>query len=192
VGYIQPQVTAKRILAVSIALLVAAVASGIAPSHPVWNPPVLKFLLAAFAFTGFMFAYEVVRGTRPLSQVPRNLDFVISFDERVISLAKPDGSSESALWADVLSISVEPHDDHFLIWSGPYFVSLNLRSGSLLIPAFSVGLDEFVGRLRDLPGVDRERLDDLFSKGATATCVLWARVNGESPTAVRTCSAGDR
>ena len=176
--------TPLRILAVAMALVVAAVASGIAPGHSVWNPPVFKYVLIAFAFTGLMFAYEAARWARRDSHVPRNVDFVISFDEGVISLAKPDGSSESVLWNDLVSISVEPHDDHFLIWIGPYFVSLNLRSSRLLVPAYSVGLDEFVGRLRDLPGVDRERLDGLFSKGITATCVLWARANEDSPTPV--------
>jgi hypothetical protein len=183
-------VTPRRILVLAMGLLLAAVASAVAPNHPVWNPPVFKFLLGAFAFTALMFAQEAARSMRRASHVPQHVDFVISFDDRVISLAKPDGSSESALWDDLVSISVEPHDDHFLIWIGPYFVSLNLREGRLLIPAFSVGLDAFVARLHDLPGIDQERLDVLFSNEITSTCVLWARESGDSPTAVSPVGTG--
>jgi hypothetical protein len=173
-------------------LLLATVGSAFAPNHPVWNPPVLKFLLGAFAFTALMFAQEAARYARSASQAPHNVDFVITFDERVISLANPDGSTESVQWDDLVSVSIEPYEDYYQIWIGPFFVSLNLRDGRLLIPAFAVGLDLFVDRLRDLPGIDRERLDVLFSKEITSTCVLWARESGGSQTARSPSGADSR
>src|SRR5262245_17707329 len=42
-------VTPRQLWALALGLLVAAVASSIAPGHPVFNPPVAKFLLGAMA-----------------------------------------------------------------------------------------------------------------------------------------------
>jgi hypothetical protein len=102
----------------------------------------------------------------------------VTFDDRAITLANPDGSTDSARWDDVESISIQPHDDPYLIWTGPYFVSLNMRGGRLLIPAFSVGLDEFLGRLLELPGIDRDQVEALLRGGTRSQGVLWTRRNG--------------
>src|SRR5262245_45600613 len=122
-----------------------------------------------------MFAREAARWSPPAARDPDDVRFVVSFDDQTISLANPDGSTDSARWDDLESISIEPDDDPFLIWTGPYFVSLNARERRLLIPAFSEGLDAFLGRLLELPGIDREKVEALVRGGPRSRCVLWTR-----------------
>jgi hypothetical protein len=121
-----------------------------------------------------MFAVEAGRW-RPKDD--QDLEFVVSFDDRVISRANPDGTADSARWCDLERVSVEPDDDP-LLWTGPYFVDLTFRSGSLAIPAWAVGLDALMERLLELPGIDRDRAEALMRGGRPAQCVLWTRENG--------------
>ena len=188
-------------LAIAMGFLAATVASVVAPTHPVYNPPLCKYLLGSLAVGALMAAYEAIKYPelpgwlsiwRSLQEheTPCNLDFVISFDERGISVLKPGGSTESALWDDLESLSVNPHDDWYFLWFGSYFLYLNVRGGSILIPAYSLGLEAFLRRLLELPGIDRERVEVLLREGTgieleTVTallregerdaCVLWAR-----------------
>jgi hypothetical protein len=106
-------------------LLAATVASSVARAHPVFNPPVVKFLLAAMAFTAAMFAREAARWATKAG--PRDLRFVVSFDDRAIYLANPDGTSDSARWDDLEGIEIQPDEDYFA-WIGPYFVCLTSHS----------------------------------------------------------------
>jgi hypothetical protein len=61
---------------------------------------------------------------------------------------------------------------------GPFFVVLHSRGRRLLIPAFSVGMEAFLERLREVPGIDRDRLDVLLRGGKPSPCVLWTREKG--------------
>ena len=177
-----------RLLALAIGLLAATVASTVAPAHPVYNPPVCRFLLGTMAVVALMAAHEGAKS--PEFPASRDLEFVISFDGRGISLAKPDRSTESAFWDDLESISVKPHDDTYFLWFGSYFIDMNVRSARLLIPAYSVGLEAFLRRLLELPGRDRERVEVLLREGTGielervkallrecegTACVLWTR-----------------
>jgi hypothetical protein len=157
-------------------LLVVTVASSVAPGHPIFNPPALKFLVGAMTVTAAMFAWEAARWV-PKAE-PRDLNFVVSFDDYAISLAYPDGTTDSAPWDDLEMIAIQPHEDH-LFWTGPYFVCLTSRSrGPLLIPAFSVGLRAFLERLCALPGIDRDRIEALMRGDTPSRSVLWPRENG--------------
>jgi hypothetical protein len=157
-----------------VGLLVATVASTVAPTHPVYNPPVGKFVLGTMALTAAMCAREAARCASPATRD----HFVVSFDDRVISLACPDGSTESARLDEIERISIEPYDDPYIDWwMGPFFVVLHKRGRRLLIPAFSVGMKAFIGRLRELPGIDRDGLDVLLRGGEPSPCVLWTREN---------------
>jgi hypothetical protein len=170
--------TPRQLWALAGGLLVATVASTVAPTHPVYNPPVVKFLLWGMALTAAMCAWEAARWPSPAALDPAEVDFVVSFDDRIISLASPDGSTESARLDEVEMISIEPYDNSYLvIMIGPFFVVLHGRGGPLRIPAFSVGLNAFLGRLRELPGIDRDGLDALLRGGEPSPCVLWTREN---------------
>ena len=98
-------------------------------------------------------------GSRPLAiAVARDPDqtaFVVSFDDRAISLASPDGSTDSARFDELDILAILPDDDPYLIWTGPFFVVLHVRGRRRRIPAFAVGLEAFLGRLLELPGIDR-------------------------------------
>jgi hypothetical protein len=162
-----------------VGLLVATVASTVAPTHPVYNPPVGKFLLWWMALTAAMCAREAARWPSPAARDPAEVDFVVSFDDRTISLACPDGSTESARLDEVERISIEPYDNPYLeIMMGPFFVVLHGRGGRLRITTFSVGLNAFLGRLREWPGIDRDGLDVLLRGGEPSPCVLWTREKG--------------
>jgi hypothetical protein len=160
--------SALRILALGMGLLAATVASAVAPKHPVYNPPVCAYLLGSMAITALIWA-SVAAGfeaeaakAAPFEWYDQSdLDFVVSFDDRAISMANPDDTTESVLWDDLESISVQPDDD-FFGFIGPFFVRLNTPSGRLHIPASSVGLAEFMERLLELPGIDRVRLGPLL------------------------------
>jgi hypothetical protein len=157
-------------------LLVATVASSVAPGHPVFNPPPVKFLLAAMALTAAMFAREAARWV-PKAK-PRDLRFVLSFDDHTISMANPDGTTESTRWVDLEKIEIQPDED-YLAWTGPYFLSLTSRSrGPLVIPASSVGLRAFLERLLELPDIDRDRIEALLRGTSPSPSVFWRRENG--------------
>jgi hypothetical protein len=100
----------------------------------------------------------------------------VSFDNRVISLANPDGTNESARLDEIESISIQPYDD--VDWIGPFFVVLHVRGQRLLIPASSAGMEELLGRLHELPGIDRNELDVLLRGGEPSLRVLWSRERG--------------
>src|SRR5262249_4791755 len=105
--------------------------------------------------------------------------FVVTFDDRVISLACPDGSTESARLDEIERISIEPYDNPYLDWwMGPFFVVLHARGRRLRVPAFSAGMKAFLGRLREWPGIDRDGLDVLLRGGEPSPCVLWTREEG--------------
>jgi hypothetical protein len=186
-----------RIIALAIGLLAATVASAVAPTHPVFNPPVCKFLLGSMAIVALIAAHAEFKYSKvPISldgAAPRDLDFVITFNDQKISLAKPDGSTEFAVWDDLESISLKPHDDSYFLWFGSYFLCMNMRSSRLLIPAYSMGLEAFLRRLFALPGIDRERVEVLLKEGTAIElesikalvregegleCVLWTRDKG--------------
>ena len=165
----------QQIWALALGLLVAAVISAVAPTHPVYNPPAAKFLLGSMALTAAMWAREAARWLSPATRD----HFVVSFEDRVISLACPDGSTESARLDEIERISIEPYDNPYLDpWMGPFLVVLHERDRRLRIPAFSVGLNVFVERLRELPGIDRDGLDALLRGGEPSPCVLWTREKG--------------
>ena len=99
--------TLRQIWAVALGLLVVTVASSLAPTHPVYNPPFGKFVLGSMTLTAAIWAV----GSRPVAFVrgPQfrpvvfaatrdrvEVRFVVSFDDRVISLANPGGTTESA------------------------------------------------------------------------------------------------
>jgi hypothetical protein len=159
-------------------LLVATVAATVAPTHPIHNPPTSKFVLGTMALFAAMGARGAAQAARETS--PATCDhFVVSFDDRVISLACPDGSTESARLDEIERISIEPYDNPYLDpWMGPFLVVLHERDRRLRIPAFSVGLNVFVERLRELPGIDRDGLDALLRGGEPSPCVLWTREKG--------------
>jgi hypothetical protein len=162
-----------------VGLLVAAVASTVAPTHPVYNPPAGKFLLGAMALTAAMWAREAARWPSPTARDPVEVGFVVSFDDRGIALACPDGSTDAVRFDELERISIEPYDDpHLDWWMGPFFVVLHERDRRLLLPAFSAGMEAFLGRLRGLPGVDRDGLEDLLNGGEPSLCVLWTREKG--------------
>src|SRR5262245_47393734 len=54
-------VSPRQLLALAMGLLAAAVGSAAAPTHPVYNPPVGKYILGAMALTAAMFAREAAR-----------------------------------------------------------------------------------------------------------------------------------
>jgi hypothetical protein len=156
-------------------LLVATIASTVAPTHPVYNPPLGKFLLGTMALTAAMWAREAARWPSPATRD----HFVVSFDDRIISLACPDGSIDAVRFDELERISIEPYDNPYLDWwMGPFFVVLHERGRRLLIPAFSVGMEAFLGRLREWPGIDRDGLDVLLTGGEPSPCVLWTREKG--------------
>jgi hypothetical protein len=163
-------------------LLVATIASTVAPTHPVYNPPVGKFLLGSMALTAAIWAREAAifarEAARSTSLATRD-HFVVSFDDRIISLAYPDGSTDAVRFDELERISIEPYDNPYLDWwMGPFFVVLHERGRRLFIPAFSEGIGAFIGRLRELPGIDLDGLDGLFRVGEPSPCVLWTRENG--------------
>ena len=165
----------KQIWALASGLLFAAVISAVAPTHPVYNPPAVKFLLGAMALAAAMWAREAARWLSPATRD----HFVVSFDDRVISLACPDGSTDAARFDELERISIEPYDNPYLDWwMGPFFVVLHERGRRLLIPAFSVGMKAFLGRLRELPGIDRDGLEVLLRGGEPSPCVLWTHEIG--------------
>jgi hypothetical protein len=155
-------------------LLVAAVASAVAPAHPVYNPPVGKFVLGAFALTAAMWAREAALAAAP---PPATRDhFVVTFDDRIISLAYPDGSADSVRFDGLERVTVDPYDNPYLDWwLGPFFVVLHERDRRVAVPAFSVGMGALLRRLRELPGIDRDGLDVLLRGGEPSPVVLWAR-----------------
>ena len=165
----------KQIWALASGLLVAAVISAVAPMHPVYNPPAAKFLLGAMALAAAMWAREAARWLSPATRD----HFVVSFDDRVISLANPDGSTDAARFDELEKIAIEPYDNPYLDWwMGPFFVVLHVRDRRLLIPAFTVGLQALLGRLLDLPGIDRDAVQALFGGGEPSPHVMWAREDG--------------
>ena len=169
--------TPRRIWALAVGLLAATFASTVAPTHRVYNPPAGKFVLGTMALVAAMWAREAAQAARETSPATRD-HFVVSFDDRVISLACPDGSTESARLDEIEGISIEPYDDPYLDWwIGPFYVVLHQRDRRLLIPGFSVGLDAFLGRLREWPDIDRDGLDALLRGGEPSPCVLWTREN---------------
>ena len=167
----------RQLLALAMGLLVAAVGSAAAPTHPVYNPPVGKYILGAMALTAAMFAREAAQWPRPAARDPDDLRFVVSFDDRGISRANPDGTIDSARWCDLESVSIEPEDDP-LLWTGPYFVYLTFRNGPLAVPASAEGLNPLIERLLELPGIDRDRLEALMRGASPSPCVLWTRETG--------------
>ena len=171
--------TPRQIRALALGLLIATVASSVAPTHPVYNPPVGKFLLGTMALTAAMWAREAARWPSPAARDLGKCDFVVSFDERVVSLACPDGTTESARLDEIESISIEPYGNpHLEIMTGPFFVVLHVRGRRLLIPAFSTGMNAFLERLHELPGIDRDGLDVLLRGGEPSPCVVWTREKG--------------
>jgi hypothetical protein len=99
-------------------------------------------------------------------------EFVIAFDDRVITLTNPDGSTEMVRWDEIESISVRPDEDPFLIWTGPFQIDLQASGGRRLsVPAFTSGLDALLERLGRLPGADRDGLESP-SQGPR---VVWTR-----------------
>jgi hypothetical protein len=171
-------VAPRRLWALAAGLLVASVVSAVAPKHPVYNPSWASWVLCSQALVAAMFAHGAARWPSEPARAPGDIDFVVSFDDRVISLALPDGSTNSARWGEIERISIQPEEDPFLIWTGPSFVVLHVRDRRLLIPAFTVGLDAFLGRLLELPGIDRDRLEALLRGGRLSPCVLWTREQG--------------
>jgi hypothetical protein len=160
-------------------LLVAAVASTVAPTHAVYNPPIRKFLLGAMALTAAMCAREAARWPSPSARDADAIEFVVSFDDRIISLAYRDGSTDAVRFDELERISIEPEDNPPLNWwTGPFFVALHVRGRRLLIPAFTVGLRAFLGRLLELPGIDRDGLQALFEGGELSPRVVWTREKG--------------
>jgi hypothetical protein len=162
----------------AIGLVIAAVASAAAPMHPVYNPAVCKFVLAALALTAAMFAWEGTRQAPRSARDPDEIGFAVSFDDQVISLANPDGSTERARWDELESISIQPYDDPYLIWTGPYFVVLHVGDRRLLIPALTTGLNALMERLLELPGVDQQKGEALLAGEQPSPCVLWTRDKG--------------
>jgi hypothetical protein len=168
-------VTPKRFLILAVGLLIAATASAVAQPHPVFNPPVVKYILVAWALTAVMFAVEAGRERRNAgNQDRKDLVFVVYFDDEVISKANPDGTTDSARWEDLERIAIEPYDDP-LLWIGPYHLHLTFRSGPLAVPAWSEGLSALMVRLLELPGIDRDAVEALISGGNPSRCVLWTR-----------------
>jgi hypothetical protein len=156
-------------------LLAATIASTIAPTHPVYNPPMGKFVLGTMAVTAAMWAREAARWTPPATRD----HFVVSCDDRVISLACPDGSTDLVLFDKLERISIDLYDNPYVDWwLGPYFVVLHERGRRVLIPAHSVGMETLLTRLSELPGIDRTGLDMLLRGGEPSSCVLWTRENG--------------
>jgi hypothetical protein len=156
-------------------LLVATIAATVAPTHPVYNPPMGKFLLGTIALTAAIWAREAARWPSPVTRD----HFIVSFDDRIISLANPDGGTDAVRFDELERISIEPYDNPDLNWwMGPFFVVLHERGRRLLIPASSVGMEAFLGRLRELPGIDRDGLDVLSRGGEPSPCVLWTREKG--------------
>jgi hypothetical protein len=141
--------------------------------HPVYNPAVCKFVLAAMALTVAMFAWEGTRQAPRSARDPDEIGFVVSFDDQVISLANPDGSTERARWDELESISIQPYDDPYLIWTGPFFVVLHVGERRLLIPALTTGLSAFLGRLLELPGIDQKKIEAILAGEKQSTCLLW-------------------
>jgi hypothetical protein len=156
-------------------LFVATIVSTVAPTHPVYNPPWGKFVLGTMALTAAMWAQEAARWTSPATRD----HFDVSCDDRLITLACPDGSTEVVRFDELESISIDPYDDPYVgWWLGPYFVELHVRGRRVLIPAHSVGMESFLTRLCELPGIDRDGLEALLSGGEPSLCVLWTREKG--------------
>src|SRR5262245_6705315 len=162
----------------AIGLVIAAVVSSAAPMHPVFNPAVCKFVLAAMALTVAMFAWEGTRHAPRIARDPDEIRFVVSFDDQAISLANPDGSTERARWDELERISIQPDDDPYLIWTGPFLVVLHVGDRRLLIPALTAGLSAFLGRLLELPGIDQKKVEALLAGEERSPCVLWTRHKG--------------
>jgi hypothetical protein len=171
-----PNVAPKQIWAFALGLIVAAGVSWLVPTHPVYNPPAGKFLLAAIAFAAAIWAREASRWPSPAPRDAGQVGFVVSFDNRAISLACPDGSVDKAQFDEIERISIEPYDNAYLDWwIGPFFVVLHVPGHTLSIPACTVNLHAFLGRLLDLPGIDRDGLQALFGGGELASRVVWTR-----------------
>ena len=167
--------TPGRIWALTGGLSVATITSTVAPTHPVYNPPVCKFLLGTMAVTAAMWAREAARW-RPLATRD---NFVVSFDDRIISLLHPDGTTDAVRFDELERISIEPYENPYLDWwIGLFFVVMHARGRRLPIPAHSTGMKAFLGRLRALPDIDRDALDVLLSGGEPSPCVLWSRETG--------------
>jgi hypothetical protein len=93
-------------------------------------------LLGTMALTAAICAREAARWASPAARDPVEDDCVVSFDDRVISLAYADGTTESARLDEIESISIESSYEPFLIWTGPFFVVLHVPDRRLLIPSF--------------------------------------------------------
>jgi hypothetical protein len=95
-------------------------------------------------------------------------------------LANPDGSTDVVRFDELERISIEPYANPDLDWwMGPFFLVLHERGRRLLIPASSVGMEAFLGRLRELPGIDRDGLDVLLRGDEPSPCVLWTYEKGD-------------
>jgi len=169
----------KRILALALGLLVAAVASAVAPTHPLYNPPVTAFVLGAMALAAAIWAWESARQPAPVLRNADASEFVVSFDDREIVLTYSDGTTDAARFDELERISIEPEDNSYLDWwTGPFIVALHVRDRRLLIPAFTVGLQAFLGRLLELPGIDRDGLYAILRGGELSSRVVWTRGKG--------------
>src|SRR5262249_17635530 len=62
-----------------------------------------------------MWALEAAWRPSPVARDEDDIAFVVSFDDKVISLANPDGSTNSARWDELERISIPPDDDPYLI-----------------------------------------------------------------------------
>jgi hypothetical protein len=165
----------KHIWALALGLLAATFVSTVAPTHLVWNPPVLKFLLGAFALTAAFWAREAGRWASAVAR-DAEAEFVVSFDDHIISLTQPDGSTDVARFDELEKISIEPQDNpYFDLWMGPFYVALYVPGRRLLIPAFTVGLYVLLGRLLELPGIDSEGIQGLWEEGEQSPRVVWTR-----------------
>jgi hypothetical protein len=170
--------TTRRIWALAVVLLVATVVSAIAPAHPIYNPPAAKFVLGAMAYTAAVWAMEAARWGSHAARGHAEVGFVVSFDDRVICMAYPDGSTDTIRFDEIEQISIKPVDDPDLsLWTGPFHVALQAQGRRLLIPSYSEGKEAFLARLRELPGMDRDGLDTLTKGGEPSACILWVRGN---------------
>jgi hypothetical protein len=124
------------------------------------------------AVTAAMWAREAARRRPPAT----GDNFVVSFDDRIISLLHPDGTTDAVRFDELERISIEPYENPYLDWwIGPFFVVMHTTGRRLPVPAHTTGVEAFLGRLRALPGIDGKALDILLSEGEPSPCVLWSR-----------------
>lgn len=78
--------------------------------------------------------------------------FVVEFDDRVVSLSHPERKKEEVAWADIDEVVIATTDDG--PWACDWYWVLRAGSGGLVVPQGATGENKLLERLQRLPGFD--------------------------------------